>query len=80
MTKYTFVVALIVIFQPSFQEVTTSSTLTSTECIPAEAKTLLECLLSADCFIASDAALKVHESKPRELVHEDGQIPVIVGS
>ena len=42
LTKYIIIVEQIVIFQPSFQEVTTSSTLTSTECVPAEPKTLLD--------------------------------------
>ena len=40
----------------------------------------LKCLLCADCFIASDVVLKVHISKSRELVHEDGHIPVMVSS
>ena len=42
LTKDFIIVAQIVIFQLNFQEVTTSSTLTSTECVPAEPKPLLD--------------------------------------
>ena len=42
LTKYIIIFAQSVIFQPSFQELTTSSTLTSSECVPKEPETLLD--------------------------------------
>ena len=40
LTKHTFVVAQMVIYQPSFQEVTLHLTLTYTGCEPAETQTV----------------------------------------
>ena len=51
MTKYISVVALIVIYQPSFQGVTTYPTLTSAGCVPSEPKILLISYIYIKVFV-----------------------------
>ena len=85
MTKYIIIVAQIVIFQLSFQEVTTSSTFTCTECVPAELKTLLPVVTTFYTVMGACTLLvwpitptNAHNPSPTLLDHSLMEEPMVV--